>query len=277
MRSDRRSSLARVLLAAGIVLLFVVPLLWIAAASLRAPDLPPPRAIEWWPDPVSFAAWDRLGALLPVGRSLGSSLLIVAVGVPVATLVASMAGFAMSQLAAPARRVAVVATVVLLLVPATALWLPRFLLYRSVGLIDTPLALVAPAIMGGSPLLVLLCFWACRRIPPELVEAARLEGAGAIGAWRRVALPLIRPTLVVVATLAFLLFWGDVVSPTLYLRTDAWATLPLGLRRLEQLDRNDWPVLMAGAVLLALPAVLVFLVVQHRSLRDDRLADTIGG
>ncbi|MFN8621860.1 MAG: carbohydrate ABC transporter permease [Chloroflexota bacterium] len=276
MRSSRRGAVGRALLAVGVALVFLVPLVWIAAASLRAPDQPPPRAIEWLPSPVSFAAWDRLGALIPVGRNLGSSLLIAAIGVPLATLVASMAGFAMSQLAAPARRVFVVATVVLLLVPATALWLPRFLLYRSVGLLDTPVALVAPAILGGSPLLILLCFWACRRIPAELVEAARLEGAGAIAAWRRVALPLIRPTLAVVGLLAFLLFWGDVASPTLYLRTDAWATLPLGLRRLEQLDRSDWPVLMAGAVLLALPAVLLFLVVQHRALRDDRLADTIG-
>ena len=276
-RRARRGRVGRLGLAMAITALFVVPLLWVVAASLRAPDLPPPRSFEWLPDPVSGAAWERLFALLPVGRYLASSLLIAAIGVPVATIVASMAGFAMSRLPGPARWALVIGSVVLLLVPATALWLPRFLLYRSVGLIDTPAALVAPAVMGGSPLLVLLCFWACRRIPPELIDAARLDGAGAFGTWRRVALPLIRPTLVVVATLAFLLFWGDFASPLLYLRTDAWTTLPLGLRRLEQLDRNDWSVLMAGAVLLALPAVLVFLAVQHRSLRDDRLADTIGG
>lgn len=277
MPSERRRSRAgRLLLAIAVTALFVVPLVWIVAASLRAPDQPPPRAFEWLPDPVSGAAWERLFALLPVGRYLGSSLLVAAVGVPLATLVASMAGFAMSRLDAPARRAFVLGTIVLLLVPATALWLPRFLLYRTAGLIDSPLALAAPAVMGGSPLLVLLCFWACRRIPPELIDAARLDGAGAVATWRRVALPLIRPTLVVVATLAFLLFWGDFASPMLYLRTDAWTTLPLGLRHLEQLDRNDWSVLMAGAVLLALPAVLVFLAVQHRSLRDDRLADTVG-
>ena len=145
------------------------------------------------------------------------------------------------------------------------------------GITDTPLALIAPALLGGSPLFVLLYTWAFRRIPPELIEAARLEGVGAIGAWWRVGLPLVVPTTVAVGTLAFLLFWGDFISPTLYLRTDDWATLTVGLRRLQQLDRNDWPVLMAGAVLLAVPAVLLFVVGQRTFLRDDRLADTFGG
>ena len=72
--------------------------------------------------------------------------------------------------------------------------------------------------MGGSPLFVLLYIWAFRRVPPELIEAARLEGAGAVGAWWRVGLPLVVPTTVAVATLAFLLFWGDFISPSLYLR-----------------------------------------------------------
>ncbi len=268
---------ARFALLVGVTALFLVPLLWVVSASLRAPGLPPPRTIEWFPDPVSFAAWERLFTLLPFGRYLGNSLLVVAVAVPLSLLSASMAGFAMAQLAAPLRRSLVVVSVVLLLVPVTALWLTRFLLFDAAGITGSPLALVAPAIMGGSPLFVLLYFWAFRRVPPELVEAARLEGAGAISTWWRVGVPLVGPTSVAVGVLAFLLFWSDFISPTLYLRTDEWATLTIGLRQLQQLDRSDWPMLMAGAVLLAVPAVLLFAVAQRRFLRDDRLAETIGG
>ena len=268
---------ARFALLVGVTALFLVPLLWVVSASLRAPGLPPPRTIEWFPDPVSFAAWERLFTLLPFGRYLGNSLLVVAVAVPLSLLSASMAGFAMAQLAAPLRRSLVVVSVVLLLVPVTALWLTRFLLFVAAGITGSPLALVAPAIMGGSPLFVLLYFWAFRRVPPELVEAARLEGAGAISTWWRVGVPLVGPTSVAVGVLAFLLFWSDFISPTLYLRTDEWATLTIGLRQLQQLDRSDWPMLMAGAVLLAVPAVLLFAVAQRRFLRDDRLAETIGG
>ena len=268
---------ARFALLVGVTALFLVPLLWVVSASLRAPGLPPPRTIEWFPDPVSFAAWERLFTLLPFGRYLGNSLLVVAVAVPLSLLSASMAGFAMAQLAAPLRRSLVVVSVVLLLVPVTALWLTRFLLFDAAGITGSPLALVAPAIMGGSPLFVLLYFWAFRRVPPELVEAARLEGAGAISTWWRVGVPLVGPTSVAVGVLAFLLFWSDFISPTLYLRTDEWATLTIGLRQLQQLDRSDWPMLRAGAVLLAVPAGRLFAVAQRRFLRDDRLAETIGG
>lgn len=279
MPAERRSGRGtlRAVLLAFIAAVFLVPLLWIVSASLRAPDQPPPRAVEWLPDPISFAAWEQLFAIVPFGRYLGNSLLVVAVGVPLSLLVASAAGFAIAQLTAPMRRAMVVASVVLLLVPITALWLTRFLLYNAAGITDTPLVLLAPALLGGSPLFVLLYAWAFSRIPPELIDAARLEGCGAIGAWWRVGLPLAVPTTVAVATLAFLLFWGDFVSPSLYLRSPDWATLTVGLRQLQQLDRNDWPVLMAGAVVLAIPAVALFAIAQRSFLRDDRLADTFGG
>jgi multiple sugar transport system permease protein len=271
-----RSALRAVVLAV-IAAIFLVPLLWVVSASLRAPDQPPPRAVEWLPDPISFTAWERLFEIVPFGRYLGNSLLIVLVGVPLSLLIASAAGFAIAQLTAPMRRALVIASVTFLLVPVTALWLTRFLLYSAAGITDTPLVLLAPALLGGSPLFVLLYTWAFRRIPQELIDAARLEGAGAIGAWWRVGLPLVVPTTVAVATLAFLLFWGDFISPALYLRSDEWSTLTVGLRYLQQLDRNDWPVLMAGAVVLAIPAVLLFAAAQRSFLRDDRLADTFGG
>jgi len=166
---------------------FLVPLWWMLSMSLRAPGLPPPRTIEWIPDPASGEAWQRLFTLLPFGRYLGNSLLVAGIAVPLSLAVASLAGFAMSQLAGPTRRALVIVSVVLLMVPVTALWLTRFLLFDAVGLTDGPLALIAPAVMGGSPLFVLLYFWAFRRIPPELVESARLEGAGALATWWRAA------------------------------------------------------------------------------------------
>jgi multiple sugar transport system permease protein len=269
--------LGGIALRVAVTAVFLVPLLWIVSASLRQPGLPPPRAIEWLPDPVSTDAWARLFMVLPFARYLGNSLLVVAVAVPLSMLVASMAGFAMAQLAGPSRRALVVVSVVLLLIPFTALWLTRFLVFNAVGLTDTHAALIAPAVMGGSPLFVLLYFWAFRRIPVELIETARLEGAGAIGAWWRIGLPLVGPTSLVVGVLAILLFWGDFISPQLYLRSTELYTLTVGLRQLETMDRSDWPMLMAGAVLLALPVVAVFALAQRTFLRDDRLAETIGG
>ncbi len=272
MRSDRGApgragSLLHHLVSIAVAAVFLVPLVWVVSASLREPGLAPSRGIEWIPDPVSLEAYERLTDLLPFGRYLLNSLLVVAVAIPVTLVVASWAGFAIAQLRDVHRRRLVALAVGLLLVPVTALWLSRYLVFRQLGILDSLLALIAPAFMGSSPLFVLLFYWAFRRLPAELSDTARLEGAGPFTVWRRVALPLALPTVVVVALLTFLLYWSDFLGPQLYLRSQELYTLPVGLRQLQTLDRTNWPVLMAGSVVLAIPAVLVFAVVQRWFLR----------
>ena len=263
----RAGSLLQHLVSIAVAAVFLVPLLWVVSASLRQPGLAPPRGIEWVPEPVSFEAYERLTELLPFGRYLLNSVLVVAVAIPVTLVVASWAGFAIAQLRDVHRRRLVALAVGLLLVPVTALWLTRYLVFRQLGILDSLLALIAPAFMGSSPLFVLLFYWAFRRLPTELADTARLEGAGPFTVWRRVALPLALPTVVVVALLTFLLYWSDFLGPQLYLRSQELYTLPVGLRQLQTLDRTDWPVLMAGSIVLAIPAVLVFAVVQRWFLR----------
>lgn len=261
----------------AIAALFLAPFAWVVLASFRAPGSLPPTAFAWIPDPLSLDAWSRLLTEVPTARQLLASCLVAGIAVPAATIIASLAGFAIAQLGGSAQRTFVALAVVLLLVPAPALWLTRFLLFRVIGIVDTPVALILPAVAGVSPLLVLLATWGFRRIPRGTIESARLDGASPFRAWRSVALPLVAPTTLAMAVLAFVATWGDAISPLLYLRTDAWTTLPLGLRALQVLDRTDWPILLAGAVLLALPAVLVFGLAQRRFLGDDRLAGLIRG
>jgi multiple sugar transport system permease protein len=178
----------------------------------------------------------------------------------------------MAQMPPRAQRRLVLVSVGLLLVPVTSIWLARFMLLAWLRLTNSHAALLAPAVMGTSPLFVLLFYWAFRRVPPELYELARLEGAGALATWWRVGLPLARPTLVAVGVLTFLFYWSDFISPLLYLRSQGLYTLPVGLRQLQQLDRSNWPLLMAAAVVVTLPVVLLFLVVQRYFLADDGLA-----
>jgi multiple sugar transport system permease protein len=102
---------------------------------------------------------------------------------------------------------------------------------------------------------------------------AHLDGAGSVTAWWRVGLPAVLPASIAVAVLTFILYWSDFISPLLYLRDQGLYTLPLGLRQLQQLDPTDWPLLMAGAVMLTLPAVLFFLLVQHLFLGERGLRD----
>ena len=133
-----------------------------------------------------------------------------------------------------------------------------------------------PALAGSSPFFVLIYYWTFRRVSRDVFEMAHLDGAGPFATWRRVGLPLARPATVAVAVLTFILYWSDFISPLLYLRSQDLYTLPLGLRQLQQLDRGDWPILMAGAVMLTVPAVLFFLLVQRRFLGERGLGHDAG-
>jgi multiple sugar transport system permease protein len=262
------SRLARHAAALLVSALFLLPLVFTLSASLRAPGQPPARTIEWIPDPIAWSNYARIFEIVPLGRFALNSLGVGAVAVPVTLLTASWAGYALAQLRQPWRGRLVAASIGLLLVPPTALWLPRFVLFTRLGLGEGYAPLLAPALMGTSPLFVLLFYWAARRIPGELFEQARLDGAGHWLAWRRVALPLSRATVLIVAILAFLVYWGDVISPWLYLRDPDLYTLPVGLQYLQQLDRTNWPLLLAAAVVMTVPAVALFGLAQRYFLSD---------
>jgi len=103
---------------------------------------------------------------------------------------------------------------------------------------------------------------AFRRIPAAIYEAAHLEGTGVLASWRQIGLPIVRPTAVAVALLTFILYWGDYITPLLFLRSESRYTLPIALQLLQQMTPSEWPLLMAGAVLATLIPVGLFLLMQ---------------
>lgn len=273
-RNQVRARLGRLgwhLASAAAAALFLLPLVWMASGSLRQPGLPPPRALEWLPTPAAWANYRRIFELLPLGRYLLNSVVVAGLAVPITLLAASWAGFALAQVSTRAQPRLVLLALALLLVPITALWLARMALFNWLGWVDSYAALLAPALMGTSPLFVLLFYWAFRRQPAELVESARLDGAGAFAIWWSVALPLARSTVVAVALLTVLVYWSDFINPLLYLRSQRLYTLPVGVQQLQQHDRGNWPLLMAAAVVMATPAVLLFAAVQRYFLGQDGL------
>ncbi len=255
----------------AVVVALLGPLLLVASGSLRRVGLPPPPGLEVLPRDPGSSAYRRLAELVPLGTLLANSLLVVVVAVPVATLLASWAGFALAQLGDRARRPLVVGVTGLLLVPLPMLWVPRFALYLRLGLLDTLAPLIAPALAASTPFTVLLAYRAFRKVPPEQWEAARLEGASALVTWWRVGLPQVRATTAAVAAVAFVVHWGSYLDALLYVRSEGTRTLPLGLGELATVDGTEQPVLFAGAVVLAVPALLALLVVQRTLLggRDD--------
>jgi multiple sugar transport system permease protein len=248
--------------------IFLLPLIYMLTGSLRQAGLPPPRTPEFLPSPLAFDNYERAFELVDIPRYTFNSLFVAAVAVPLTIVFASWAGFAMSRLPRRTAGVLVAVSLVVLMIPITALLVPRFVLFRTIGLTNTYVPLIIPSLMGTSPFYVLLFYWSFRRLPAELFEAARLEGMSPLAMWRRVAMPLVRPITVAVAVLAFVFTWSNFLDPLIYLFDQEMFTVPLGLKLLAQLDRQNYPLLLAGAVTATAPVIGAFLYVQRYFLAD---------
>ena len=259
--------LARGVVALG-ALLFAAPVVVMVLGSLRGRGLAPPRGLELVPAEATTTAFTAVWAALPWATYLRNSAVVVLLAVPLTLLVGSWAGWGIRLLPPPARRRVVAATFAALLVPVTAVWATRFELFRLAGVVDTLVPLVALGLLATSPFFVLVYAWAFHRLDPATLDAAAIDGAGPVRTWWSIALPQVRPVTLAVAVLAFTFHWGNFLDPLLYLSSPSTYTAPVGLRLLQQLSPTDWPLLMAGATLLALPAVVVFLVGQRVFLHD---------
>jgi len=255
-RGSRR--LALTLGSVGVSLLFLLPLAAMLGGSLRPQGLPPPRGIELLPADPTLESYRTAFSLVPLTRSVLNSVLVAAISVPIAIVSASWGGFALAQLDGRGRRRAIGLLLIVLMVPVSAVWLTRFAMFKAAGFTDTYIPLLAPAVMGGSPLFVLLYWLAFRRIPADVLSAARLEGAGPWRVWRAIAMPLVRSTTIAVGLLAFAVSWANFIDPLLYLSSQELYTAPLVLRSLEQLGPTNWPVILAGAAVVTLPVVIAF-------------------
>ena len=242
--------------------LFLVPLAAMIVGSLRLPGLPPPRGIEWLPRPLAWGNYPAVFQLVQLGRYTLNTLTVEVLAVPATLLVASWAGFSLAQLPARFARRVIVGAVVLLLLPETALWVSRFILYKGLHLLDTPFALAAPALFGTSPLYVLVFYWTFRRVSRDTWEAAQLDGAGAWRTWWALGVPAARAAFAAVGVLAFASYWQEFTEPLLYIQDIQKYTLSVGLAYLEQLDPTNWPLLMAGSVVITAPLIVVFLFAQ---------------
>jgi len=260
----------RVTLGLVVAVTMVMPLVWMVTTSLREPGSVPPRRLEWIPDPVVWSNYRDVFDALPFATMAANSVIVTAIAVPLSVLCASWGGFAMSQLVPSTRRWLVALALVAAMIPTTATWVTRFVLFSQANLIDTWWPLILPALMGTSPLFALVYLWSFAGIPRDIFDAARLDGTSAFRTWATIAFPLVRPTTIAVTMLTFTMHWNNFTEPLIYIQSLDRQTLPFALSALFQLAPTDWPMLMAAAVMLTVPAVVVFLIGQRSFIESAR-------
>lgn len=256
----------------AITAVFILPMYLGFMASLRPVGSPPSATVVWWVSDPHWENYLQIFEILPMSRYFLNSCLVVLTAVPITLIIASLTGFAISQLSPSARRLAVILNIVFLMIPSAALWLFRYQILSWLGLLSSLWAIIIPAFAASNPLFVLLFYWSYQRIPTEVYQSARIEGASFWQVWWYIARFLVRPTSMAVMVLTFALYWNDFISPVLYLYDAKSYTLPIGLQILNQLDSTNWPLLMAAAMFMMAPIMLFFLFLQRYFLNEETLS-----
>jgi len=242
-------------------LLTLAPLLWMLAASFMAPGeanrLPPPLL----PAAPSLENYRQLFTRLDMLRNLVNSAVVTVSATVLSVLVTSLAGYAFAKLPFRGRERLFKALAAALVVPAQVGMLPLFLLLRELGLVNTYAGVLVPYVASIFGIFLIRQY--ALSVSDELLDAARIEGAGEFAVFRLVALPVIKPILVTLAAFTFLSAWNDFMWPLIVLTDSGMATLPLALANLVGEHVQDTELMMAGSVITILPALGVFLVFQR--------------
>jgi multiple sugar transport system permease protein len=261
-----RSEALPLILPSLVLALFLAPLVLAILGSLRPPGTAPPTSIDLWPAGAGASNYGDVLERPVLQRQLVNSLLVAAIAVPAGTLVASCAGYAIARLPRRAALLLLGVTVVTVAIPASSVFVGRLVLFRLLGVTDTPMPLVAPALIGVTPLLVLLFAWSYHTVPREIYDLATEAGLGPFRTWWHVAVPFRKGAVAVAVAVGSVVSWGNLSDPLLYVYDERWFTLPLGLASLAHLPPTDQGLMLAAAAVSIAPAVVTAFIVQRHLL-----------
>jgi sn-glycerol 3-phosphate transport system permease protein len=242
--------------------LWIVPYAWMISTSLKSLQEISARPTAPLPARPGIDAYREVFASIPVGHYLVVTLVMAVAIAAIQIALALPAGYALAKLRFAGKKTAFGLVVACLLVPAQVNFVPVFLLFARVGLVNTLPALVVP--FAVSALGTFLVRQAFLSVPDEIIEAARLDGAGEATIVYRILAPMIVPTLLSLFLVSFVFHYNDYFWPLMMTTDDTVRTLPLGVALLrEQGSGVRWHVVMAANVILSLPVMLLFAATQR--------------
>lgn len=240
------------------------PLLWMLSASFM-----PPGAASSYPPPIlpaapTLANYRELFATAGMGRYVVNSLAIAAGLTLSSVLFNVMAGYAFAKLRFAGREALFRTLLGALVIPGQVAMLPLFLMLKQMGLVNTWAGVVVPGMAGVFGIFLVRQY--AQTLPDELLEAARIDGAGEWRIFTTIVLPLLQPIVVTLAMFAFLGSWNDFMWPLIVLTDGNLHTLPVALASLSREHVQDSELMMAGSVITVLPALALFLALQRHYL-----------
>ncbi|MFW5652774.1 MAG: carbohydrate ABC transporter permease [Planctomycetota bacterium] len=233
--------------------------------------------MQRWFDEPAFRAETGLRPWYGFFDALANSVVVTALNVVGTVLSCSLVGYAFARLRFRGSRPAFVLMLSTMMLPAQVTMIPLFLLFRSLGWIDTLLPLIVPSFFGIA-FFIFMFRQFFSQVPEELLDAARIDGANHLGIWWRIMLPMCRPVIAITAIFTFIAQWNDFLHPLIYLHSRDMMTLSVAL----QAFKDQWGavskvhLLMAASVVTMLPCVILFFVAQQHFVKGLNLGAVKG-
>ncbi len=250
----------------SLLLLWIAPIVWMFTTAVKpTPDIfaSPPR---WLPRTLTLHHVSVVVASWPFFRWMVNSVIVAGATTLLSTLVSVPAAFAFARLRWRGRDAIFLLFLSSMLIPLEVNVVPLYFLMNRLHLLNTYPAVFLPMI--GMPIGIFLLRQFFLNIPAELDDAARVDGCGSLRILWHVILPLSRPALAALLIYVFTFAWNEFFWSMVALQSPRMFTLPIGLRALQGAYDIDYGVLMAGSALAALPALIVFLVLQRSIIRS---------
>jgi multiple sugar transport system permease protein len=243
-------------------LIFLLPFLWMLSTSLK-PDAQlfayPPI---WLPSPLEWSNYPESVSYVPFFTYLKNTLIISLSSMVGVVISSSLAAYSLSRIQWPGRHILFLITIATLMLPFQVTLIPVFLVFSRLGWVGDFRPLILPQFFGYAYYIFLLRQF-FMTIPFELSEAAHIDGASEWRIFWSVILPLAKPALATVAVFQFIRSWTDYLNPLIYLNDQNLYTLQLGLQQYSSQYGREWGLLMAAAVLITLPPIIIFFLTQR--------------
>ncbi|MFF5142262.1 carbohydrate ABC transporter permease [Streptomyces sp. NPDC013157] len=242
--------------------LIVAPLVWALSTSLRTPatsfDQPP----QWIPTHPIWSNYQAVFQQVPLGTFFLNSTLVTGLIVIGQLITSTMSGYAFAMVRFRGNKALFAVILATMMVPLQTTIIPVFLIIKYLGLTDTSMALVLPAVGGAFGTFLMRQYFL--QMPRELGEAARVDGASHFQVFARIYAPMARAPMATLAVLTFSAYWNEFFRPLIFLQSTDKFTLPLGLVSLQgTLGTGSISIVLAGVVIALIPSVLIFVAAQR--------------
>ena len=270
-RRGGRRSLTLTLLTSIVAIYSLIPLVWLLINATKTQEglL---SSFGLWFDNGKFALWDNIRQTLTYDdgvflRWLGNTVLYVVAGAGGATFLATLAGYGLAKFDFAGRRAVFAVVIGAVAVPGTALAVPTFLMFSKMGITNTPWSVIIPSLITPFGLYLMWTFSA-QAVPDEMLEAARIDGAGEFRTFFRISVPLLAPGIVTVLLFSMVATWNNYFLPLIMLKDPDWYPLTIGLNSWNDQaatagSQAVFNLVITGSLLTILPLLAAFLLLQR--------------